>query len=68
MPLAPKDRNAAYQLILDIQALENRAHRLGLHATAHALNSAKNASGWEIAGEPEKAGMAARGDDRVRMY
>ena len=68
MPLDLKDRKAADQLILDIQALESRAHRLGLHATGHALNSAKNAIGWEMAGEPEKAGMAARGDDRVRMY
>lgn len=49
-------------LIDDIQALESRAHRLGMTVTGHALNNAKNAAGWELAGEPILAGKAARGE------
>lgn len=65
MPLDPKDKKAADMMIRDIQALESRAHRLGLHVTAHALNNAKNAIGWELAGNIEAAGMAARNDRRA---
>lgn len=49
------------QFTADITALELRAHALGLHVTAQALNNAKNASGWEKAGEIEHAARAARG-------
>lgn len=37
------------QIIADIQALETRAHRVRMTATAQALNVAKNAAGWELA-------------------
>lgn len=49
------------QLINEIQDLEHRAHSIGLHVTARALNNAKNAAGWEIAGDVLAAGKAARG-------
>lgn len=54
---------ARQQLVAEVQDLESRAHGLGLHVTAHALNRAKNALGWELAGNIEKAGAAAR-DER----
>ncbi len=50
-------------LLDEIQACEDRAHKLGLHVTGHALNRAKNALGWELAGDIEKAGKASR-DER----
>lgn len=49
-------------LLEDIQLLETRAHHLGLTVTGHALNNAKNAAGWEMAGNIELAGKAARGE------
>lgn len=57
-----RDRNACTMLLGDIQTLESRAHRLGMTITGHALNNAKNAAGWELAGETELAGMASRGE------
>lgn len=45
----------------DIEELEQRTHRLGMIITARALNNAKNALGWEMAGERLAAGKAARG-------
>ncbi len=48
------------QLAAMIEKAEQLAHREGLHVTAHALNNAKNASGWEMAGDIEQAGKAAR--------
>lgn len=50
-------------LLAHIEAAEHQAHRDGFHVTAHALNRAKNACGWEIAGNVEQAGRAAR-DER----
>jgi hypothetical protein len=50
-------------LLAAIDAAERQAHRDGFHVTAHALNRAKNACGWEIAGNIEQAGRAAR-DER----
>lgn len=50
-------------LLAHIEAAEQQAHRDGFHVTAHALNRAKNACGWEIAGDVERAGQAAR-DER----
>ena len=45
-------QNAARQQFLsELQELEDRAHRLGMTITGHALNKAKNAAGWEIAGK-----------------
>lgn len=36
-------------LILALEAAEQTAHRAGMHATAHAINVAKNRAGWERA-------------------
>lgn len=47
-------------LIQHIQNAETQAHRDGFHVTAHALNRAKNALGWEMQGEIEEAGKASR--------
>lgn len=53
------NRIAMQNMIQEIQELESRAHGLGIHVTGHALNRAKNALGWEIAGDVEQAGKAA---------
>lgn len=50
-------------LLSHIEAAERQAHADGFHVTAHALNRAKNALGWEMAGEIELAGKASR-DER----
>lgn len=42
-------------VVSKLQEIETEAHSVGLHATAHFINAAKNKCGWEIAGEPEKA-------------
>lgn len=53
-------RRAGLEVMLeDIEEMEQRAHHLGAHVTAHALNRAKNALGWELAGNVEQAGKAA---------
>lgn len=51
-------------LLSHIEAAERQAHADGFHVTAHALNRAKNALGWEMAGDVEQAGKAARNDRR----
>jgi hypothetical protein len=58
-----KSRNklARPNLIQSIEALEQEAHKLGFLVTARALNQAKNAFGWEMAGDILAAGKAARG-------
>lgn len=61
MPFDIKDRDKAERLTADITQLELRAHKLGLHATARALNNAKNATGWEMAGDVITAAKAGRG-------
>jgi DhnA family fructose-bisphosphate aldolase class Ia len=53
------NRAGQQNMIQEIQEIESRAHALGMHVTAHALNRAKNALGWEIAGDAEQAGKAA---------
>lgn len=53
------DRAANQRLIEDVQLLESLAHARGLHVTAHALNRAKNALGWEMTGNIEQAGKAS---------
>jgi hypothetical protein len=59
-----RQRNAhGSGLLAHIEAAERQAHRDGFHVTAHALNRAKNACGWEMAGDIEQAGKASR-DDR----
>lgn len=60
---ATRPRSAHGSGLLEyIAAAEQQAHRDGFHVTAHALNRAKNACGWEIAGDVERAGEAARGE------
>lgn len=51
---------ATRNLISEIQEIESRAHALGMHVTGHALNRARNALGWELAGDTEQAGKAAK--------
>lgn len=51
-------------LLAHIEAAEQQAHRDGFHVTAHALNRAKNALGWEIAGDVERAWKASRDERR----
>lgn len=46
-------------MIQQIQEIETQAHDLGMFVTAHAINRAKNALGWEIQGDIEQAGRAA---------
>lgn len=46
-------------LLRDLLELEMRANALGLFPAARALNNAKNAIGWQIAGNIEKADEAA---------
>jgi hypothetical protein len=53
IPLSGFD--AVRLLINDIQELESRAHHLKMLRTAHALNAAKNAAGWELAEQTEAA-------------
>lgn len=55
-------RDRPDRLIADIEALEQRAHKLGMTLTAQALNRAKNATGWSLAGDPDKAAAAMRGE------
>lgn len=50
-------------LVAHIQNAETQAHRDGFHVTAHALNRAKNALGYEMAGDVLQAGRASR-DER----
>ncbi|HEX5244078.1 MAG TPA: hypothetical protein VFW23_12510 [Tepidisphaeraceae bacterium] len=60
------NRAACDNLLRDLQDIQSRAHRLGMHVTAHALNRAMNALGWEIAGDVEKAGKASRDERPTR--
>lgn len=50
--MTPKEFN---DLILGLEAAEQSAHRAGLHATAHAINAAKNRAGWERAEQLQRA-------------
>lgn len=46
-------------LLRDLTALEMRANALGLFPAARALNNAKNAIGWQIAGNIAEADKAS---------
>ena len=48
------------KLLSALQDLELEAHRLQLTVTAHAINNAKNALGWEMAGNIVLAGKSSR--------
>ena len=50
-------------LLATLEAAEQTAHRNGFHVTAHAINRAKNALGWELAGNQREAAKASL-DDR----
>lgn len=53
-------RNDDPQLLLrDLTALEMRANAMRLFPAARALNNAKNAIGWQLAGNIEKADEAS---------
>lgn len=54
----PLDFPAAQNFILEIQASQTRAHRLGMIETAHALNAAMNKAGWELAAQIEQHNKA----------
>lgn len=54
------NRAAATNLLQDVAEIEDRAMRLGFPVTTRALNRAKNALGWEIAGDVIKADKASR--------
>jgi hypothetical protein len=59
------NRAAQQGMIEEIQELEIRAHNLGMHITARALNEAKNALGYELARDHKQAVLASRGQ-RIR--
>jgi hypothetical protein len=48
-----------HMLLRDLIALEMRANALGLFPAARALNNAKNAIGWQIAGNISEADAAS---------
>lgn len=60
--LTRKQRIEAHTIVDELQTLETRAHQAGLTVTGHAINNAKNAAGWELAGNVEMAGKASRGE------
>lgn len=51
------------QLLLDIDAIEQRANRMHLFPCARALNNAKNAAGWQLAGNLDRAAEAVTHKD-----
>lgn len=54
-------REAAQLLIATIEQLEHEARSLGFVIVANTLNRAKNAAGWELAGDAEEAALASSG-------
>lgn len=62
MALSKKQHIEAHEIINALQALEMRAHSARLTVTGHAINNAKNAAGWELAGDVVMAGKASRGE------
>lgn len=62
MTLSKKQNIEAHEIINALQALEMRAHSAALTVTGHAINNAKNAAGWELAGHVVMAGKASRGE------
>lgn len=51
---------ARRRVLMALECVEQDAHRCSLHVTAHAINRAKNAAGWEMAGDLERAAEALR--------
>ena len=53
-------RKTQTALLNEIERLERQAFSIGSHVTGRALNRAKNALGWEMAGDIEQAAAAAK--------
>lgn len=53
-------RETQTALLNEIERLERQAFSIGSNVTGHALNRAKNALGWEMAGDIEQAAVAAK--------
>lgn len=51
------------KLILDLQAMQTRAHALRMPSTARALNAAMNAAGWELADKIAEAKRIQKAGD-----
>lgn len=56
--LEKKQKDFANELVV----MHAMAHALGLHVTGHALHLSVKAVGYEMAGDVETAGKAARGE------
>ena len=55
-------RRAERQIILQqLEEIERSAHVAGLTITARGINNAKNACGWEMAGNTDMAEKSTRG-------
>lgn len=54
-----KHLQACHALVADLQAAEDTARRLHRFITMRAINRAKNALGWELAGRMDAADAAA---------
>lgn len=59
--MTPERLRSGQELIQHIQALEDAAMRNGFPITSRALNQAKNAIGWELAGSIAMADQARAG-------
>lgn len=57
-----REREPFVRLAMDLIAIQKRAHDMGLHVTARAINQAVSASGWESSGDTVKAAACARGE------
>jgi hypothetical protein len=60
------NRAGQQTMLQELQELEDRAMRLGMFVTQKAINQAKNALGWEMAGDLLAAGRARRGQHARR--
>lgn len=54
-----KSNPEVLQFIVQIVALEQKAHQLGFHETGHALNKASQTIGWEIDGKLKRKNKGA---------
>lgn len=55
-------RDTPKRIIADIQALEDRAHKLGMTITAQTLNRAGNVAGWWLSGNQDMEIKAQSGE------
>ena len=54
--------DCAQMVLMEILRIEQRCQALGLIVGARALNQARNAIGWEMAGDDLSASLAAKGE------